>query len=48
MKLYYEKRVKTGKPKMSTINVIRNKILSRIFAVVQRGTPYVNTMGYLS
>ena len=48
MKLYYEKRVKIGKPKMSTINVIRNKILSRIFAVVKRGTPYVNTMGYLS
>jgi len=48
MKLYYEKRVKIGKPKMSTINIIRNKILSRIFAVVQRGTPYVNTMGYIS
>jgi transposase len=48
MKLYYEKRVKIGKPKMSTINVIRNKILSRIFAVVKRGTPYVNTMGYIS
>ncbi len=48
MKLYYQKRVKIGKPKMSTINIIRNKILSRIFAVVQRGTPYVNTMGYIS
>lgn len=48
MKLYYEKRVKQGKSKMSTINIIRNKILSRIFAVVQRGTPYVNTMGYIS
>ena len=48
MKLYYEKRVKQGKPKMSTINIIRNKILSRIFAVIQRGTPYVDTMSYLS
>jgi len=48
MKLYYERRVKQGKSKMSTINIIRNKILSRIFAVVQRGTPYVNTMGYIS
>ena len=48
MKLYYEKRIKIGKPKMSTINIIRNKILSRIFAVIQRGTPYVNTMGYIS
>jgi len=46
MKLYYEKRIAEGKSKMSTINIIRNKLLSRIFAVVQRGTPYVNTMGY--
>ncbi len=46
MKIYYEKRISEGKPKMSTINIIRNKILSRIFAVVQRGTPYVNTLGY--
>lgn len=46
MKLYYEKRLKEGKTKMGTINIIRNKILSRIFAVVQRETPYVNTLGY--
>jgi len=47
MKIYYEKRVSEGKSKMSTINIIRNKLLSRIFAVVERGTPYVNTVGYL-
>ncbi len=46
MKIYYEKRLEEGKSKMGTINIIRNKILSRIFAVVQRGTPYVNTLGY--
>ena len=46
MKKYYEKRVSEGKPKMSTINIIRNKLLSRIFAVVKRRTPYVNTLGY--
>ena len=46
MKLYYNKRVQQGKPKMGTINIIRNKLLARIFAVVQRGTPYVNTLGY--
>jgi len=33
---------------MATINIIRNKLLSRIFAVVQRGTPYVNTLAYAS
>jgi len=46
MKKYYEKRLEEGKNKMSTINIIRNKILSRIFAVVQRETPYVNTLAY--
>ena len=46
MKLYYKKRIAEGKSKMSTINIIRNKLLSRIFAVVQRETPYVNILGY--
>lgn len=46
MKAYYERRIESGKNKLSTINVVRNKILGRIFAVVQRGTPYVNTMKY--
>jgi transposase len=48
MKRYYQQRVAEGKPKMATINIIRNKLLSRIFAVVQRGTPYVNTLAYAS
>lgn len=47
MKIYYQRRVSEGKGKMSTVNIIRNKLLSRIFAVVKRGTPYVNTIGYL-
>ncbi|NBC24017.1 MAG: IS110 family transposase [Bacteroidetes bacterium] len=46
MKAYYERRLKEGKPKMSTQNIIRNKLLARMFAVVKRGTPYVNTMKY--
>jgi transposase len=46
MKLYYERRVEKGKNKMSTLNIIRNKLLGRAFAVVQRGTPYVDTMKY--
>ena len=41
MKLYCERRVKEGKSKMSTINIVRNKIVYRVFAVVKRGTPYV-------
>lgn len=46
MKTYYNKRIEEGKSKMSTINIIRNKLLSRIFAVIRRGSPYVNTMKY--
>ena len=42
-KAYYNRRVnEMGKSKMSTINIIRNKIVARVFAVVQRGTPYVD------
>jgi hypothetical protein len=36
LKGYYEKRVAIGKPKMSTINVIRNKLLYRMFAEISR------------
>lgn len=44
---YYKRRLEEqGKNEMSTINVIRNKLLARIFAVVKRGTPYVDTLKY--
>ncbi len=46
MKRYYEQRVEKGKNKMSTINIIRNKLLARMFAVVNRKTPYVDLMKY--
>ncbi len=46
MKAYFERRLEMGKSKMSTLNIIRNKLVARAFAVVARGTPYVNTMGY--
>lgn len=38
---YYQKRVEMGKSKMSTINIVRNKLLYRMFAVVKRQTPFV-------
>lgn len=40
LKAYYARRVSAGKPKMSTINVIRNKIVGRMFAVIKRQTPF--------
>ena len=46
MKMYYQKRVAQGKNKMSTINIVRNKLLARIFAVVNRNEPYVDIMKY--
>lgn len=46
MKKYYHKRKEEGKNGMSVLNIIRNKLLSRIFAVIKRGTPYVNTVKY--
>ena len=42
LKMYYLNRVEKGKSKMSTINIVRNKIVHRVFAVVKRGTPYVS------
>ena len=41
LKAYYQRRVANGKSKMSTLNIVRNKIVHRIFAVVKRRTPYV-------
>ena len=46
MKLYYNRRIDEGKNRRSTINIIRNKLVSRIFAVVQRGSVYVDIMKY--
>jgi transposase len=37
---YYQRKVQEGKNKMSVINAVRNKLLHRIVAVVNRGTPY--------
>lgn len=46
MRLYYERKVKEGKNKMLVQNNIKNKVISRVFASVRRGTPYVNTLNY--
>jgi len=41
IRTFYEKRTALGKPKMSTLNIVRNKVAGRMFAVVKRQTPYV-------
>ena len=40
LKEYYQRRLKEGKRKMSCVNIIRAKLVARIFAVIQRQTPY--------
>lgn len=41
LKEYYQKKVESGKSKMSVINAVRNKLIHRMYAVIRRGTPYV-------
>jgi transposase len=45
-KRYYQRRNAEGKNKMSTLNIIRNKIVCRVFAVVKRQTPYVDLTNF--
>ncbi len=37
---YYRRKVAEGKNRMSVLNAVRNKILLRVCAVIERGTPY--------
>lgn len=41
LKSYYIRRVSEGKNKMSVLNAVRNKILHRIWAVIERQTPFI-------
>jgi transposase len=48
MRIYFERRTREGKSKMSTLNIVRNKIVSRIFAVANRNSPYVELHKYVA
>ena len=43
LKNYYNRKKAQNKAHLSVINAVAAKILARTFAVVKRGTPYVNT-----
>ena len=43
---YYQRKVEEGKNPMLVMNNIRNKMISRVFAVINRGTPFVNTQKF--
>lgn len=42
IKMYYERKIAEGKHKMIVLNAIRNKLVTRVFSVVKRQTPYVH------
>ena len=46
LKQYYERKISEGKNKMSVINAVRNKLVLRIAAVIKRGSPYVDELGF--
>lgn len=48
LKIYYQRRIDSGKSKMSTLNIIRNKLLARIFAVINNDKEYVILHRYAS
>jgi transposase len=41
LKAKYEQKVTEGKAKMSAVNIIRTKLIERIFTVIDRQTPYI-------
>lgn len=48
MRQYYNQRIAKGKHPMSTINIVRNKLMARMFAAVERRSPYVDIYKYAS
>lgn len=46
LKNYYRKRIEEGKSKMSTLNIVKNKLISRVFAVVKRQSEYVTAVDF--
>lgn len=42
LKVYYERKVAEGKNKMSVLNAVRNKLLARVLACVNKEKEYVN------
>jgi len=48
LKFYFEKKVAEGKSKMLVLNNIRCKLIARVFAVINRGEPYVDTNRFVA
>ena len=48
LKEYYNKKKNEGKNSMLVLNNIRCKIIDRVFSVINRKTPYINTCKFAS
>lgn len=46
MKMYYERKIKEGKAYGVVLNAVKFKLVCRMFAVVRRGTPFVDLQTY--
>lgn len=46
LKAYYERKIKEGKAYGVVLNAVKFKLVCRMFAVVRRGTPFVDLMTY--
>ena len=44
LKQYYQRRLEEGKRKMSCINIIRAKLVGRMFSIIKRQSPYVEQL----
>ena len=44
LKAYYERKVAEGKNKMSVLNAVKNKLLVRVIAVVNKQQDYVKKL----
>jgi len=46
IRMYYERKISEGKEKGVVINAIKNKLIHRVFSVIDRQTPYVKSKYY--
>jgi len=46
LKAYYLRKLAEGKHKFSVMNAVKNKLVSRVFATVNRKTPYIEINAY--
>jgi hypothetical protein len=48
LKEYYERKKGEGKYAMLVLNIVKCKIIGRVFSIIKRQTPYSNTYKFAS